>query len=150
MELGNQIISNILAQEKDDSHSGGALRAFVLPDDQTKLNFSKKVRAYVATDAIITKLRSALREQNAKKKELANEIITFMGQYGFEDLKAPNGIRLRCKTTEVNAPLTTKDIRERLKTCTGKTKEELENELFNNRKKVKKVSLRKLKNVIEL
>ena len=74
------------------------------------------------------------------------KILDFMARYNIEDLNTKEGI-IRYKKTYVKEPLTQKLIKEKLNELFKDSDSNLEkiNEIFNNRGKVEKTSLRRLK-----
>jgi hypothetical protein len=74
------------------------------------------------------------------------KILDFMARYNIEDLNTKEGI-IRYKKTYVKEPLTQKLIKEKLNELFKDSDTNLEkiNEIFNNRGKVEKTSLRRLR-----
>lgn len=149
VNLKNQMINAMLAQNQE-----GRLKTVQLPDKETLDKFKDLVHMYIQTDDLKKRLQEATREQVNKVKKLSHSILMFMAKYDIEDLKASDGVRLRYKKTMVKEPLSAKIIKERIEEkydeLKGKSKEEIEHEIFG-RKNVEKVSLRRLKrNTLEV
>ena len=108
--------------------------------------FKKNVQNWMTFDNQMKRLAAASKVLKVKKKELNEKILDFMVRYNIEDLNTKEGI-IRYKKTFVKEPLTQKLIKEKLQDIFKDNETDLEkvNEIFNNRGKVEKTSLRRLK-----
>ena len=108
--------------------------------------FKKNVQTWMNYDNQMKRLAAASKLLKTKKKEINEKILDFMARYNIEDLNTKEGI-IRYKKTYVKEPLTQKLIKEKLNELFKDSDTNLEkiNEIFNNRGKVEKTSLRRLR-----
>tara|TARA_B100000401_G_C52705068_1_gene671021 strand:+ start:193 stop:675 length:483 start_codon:yes stop_codon:yes gene_type:complete len=108
--------------------------------------FKKNVQSWMLIDNQMKRLAAASKQLKVKKKDMNEKILDFMARYNIEDLNTKEGI-IRYKKTYVKEPLTQKLIKEKLNELFKDSDSNLEkiNEIFNNRGKVEKTSLRRLK-----
>lgn len=108
--------------------------------------FKKNVQSWMTCDNQMKRLAAASKQLKVKKNDLNEKILDFMSKYNIEDLNTKEGI-IRYKKTYIKQPLTQKEIKERLNNIFKDNETDLEriNEIFNNREKVEKTSLRRLK-----
>ncbi len=108
--------------------------------------FKENVKAWTLADNQVKRLNAASKQLKTKKKELNEKILDFMARFNIEDLNTKEGI-IRYKKTFVKEPLTQKMIKEKLNEMFKDSDTHLEkiNEIFTNRNKVEKTSLRRLK-----
>jgi len=108
--------------------------------------FKENVKAWTLADNQVKRLNAASKQLKTKKKELNEKILDFMARFNIEDLNTKEGI-IRYKKTFVKEPLTQKMIKEKLNELFKDSDTHLEkiNEIFTNRNKVEKTSLRRLK-----
>jgi hypothetical protein len=153
--LKNQMVNDLLSQQSKDinyvqgSDSNTVVRSSEPPTDEMLAKFKQLVSMYIHNDDLRKKLQMAMKEQNNKVKSLGKNILLFMAKYGYEDLKAPCGSRLRYKKRVTKEPLSAKTIHDRIdenfEFLKNKTREEVEEYIFG-RKEIEKVSLKRLKN----
>jgi hypothetical protein len=108
--------------------------------------FKENVKSWTLADNQVKRLNAASKQLKTKKKELNEKILDFMARFNIEDLNTKEGI-IRYKKTFVKEPLTQKMIKEKLNEMFKDSDTHLEkiNEIFTNRNKVEKTSLRRLK-----
>ena len=108
--------------------------------------FKKNVQNWMTYDNQMKRLAAASKQLKQKKNELNEKILDFMSKYNIEDLNTKEGV-IRYKKTYIKQPLTQKIIKEKLNDMFKDNETDLEriNEIFNNREKVEKTSLRRLK-----
>jgi hypothetical protein len=108
--------------------------------------FKKNVQNWMLIDNQMKRLAAASKQLKVKKNDMNEKILDFMARYNIEDLNTKEGI-IRYKKTYVKEPLTQKLIKEKLNEIFKDSDTNLEkiNEIFNNRDKVEKTSLRRLK-----
>lgn len=108
--------------------------------------FKENVKAWTLADNQVKRLNAASKQLKTKKKELNEKILDFMARFNIEDLNTKEGI-IRYKKTFVKEPLTQKMIKEKLNELFKDSDTHLEkiNEIFTNRNKVEKTSLRRLR-----
>ena len=108
--------------------------------------FKKNVQTWMNYDNQMKRLAAASKLLKTKKKEINEKILDFMARYNIEDLNTKEGV-IRYKKTFVKEPLTQKMIKDKLNELFKNNENDLNrvNEIFNNRQKVEKTSLRRLK-----
>lgn len=108
--------------------------------------FKNTVKSYLQIDNDIKKLRQTVKEKNNQKNVLMPKIMEFMSNYNIEDLNTQDGV-LRYKKTFVKASLSQKNIKSKIIDFfdNSKKSEELTKYLFDDREKIEKISLRRLK-----
>ena len=108
--------------------------------------FKKNVQTWMNYDNQMKRLAAASKLLKTKKKEINEKILDFMARYNIEDLNTKEGV-IRYKKTFVKEPLTQKMIKDKLNELFKNNENDLNrvNEIFNNREKVEKTSLRRLK-----
>jgi hypothetical protein len=108
--------------------------------------FKKNVQNWMTYDNQMKRLAAASKQLKQKKNELNEKILDFMSKYNIEDLNTKEGV-IRYKKTYIKQPLTQKLIKEKLNDMFKDNETDLEriNEIFNNREKIEKTSLRRLK-----
>ena len=108
--------------------------------------FKKNVQSWMLIDNQMKRLAAASKQLKVKKNDMNEKILDFMARYNIEDLNTKEGI-IRYKKTYVKEPLTQKLIKEKLNELFKDSDTNLEkiNEIFNNRGKVEKTSLRRLR-----
>lgn len=137
-DLAEDILNNDVAI--DETQMTESMNEIMLEE------FKKNVQNWMTFDNQMKRLAAASKQLKIKKKELNEKILDFMARYNIEDLNTKEGI-IRYKKTFVKEPLTQKLIKEKLQDIFKDNETDLEkvNEIFNNRGKVEKTSLRRLK-----
>lgn len=119
----------------------------VLSENITLEEFRTYVKKYLELDNYIKKAREIIREKRKQKDKLSEVISKFMIKFNIEDLKTKDGC-IRCKVGYVKAPVNQKAIKEKItdyfKNNENECKEVM-HKVFEERDKVEKVSLRRLK-----
>jgi hypothetical protein len=107
--------------------------------------FKNQVKVWWELDTNIKRLQNALREYKKKQSVMSGKILEFMQRYNIEDLNTKYGV-LRCKQTYVKAPLSQKTVKEKLfeHFSSDPRAVELLKQIFEERDKKEKVSLRRL------
>lgn len=109
--------------------------------------FKEYVRAWLELDNTIKKAQKFIREKRQQRNALSMSISKFMCKYDIEDLHTKEG-RIRCKVTQVKAPLNQKMVKEKISTILKDDEsksQELIKQLYDEREVTQKVSLRRLK-----
>ena len=144
----NQNNVNNEENEVNTEKNEGTLKKYPVLDKETREKFRELVNMYIQADDLKKKIQAAQKEQNAKTKKLSHIILMFMTKYNASDLISSDGVCLRCRKTTVKEPLSAKTIKERIEDkyeeLKGKSKEEIEKEIFE-RKDIEKVKLVRLK-----
>lgn len=137
-DLAESIMNNDIAV--DETRMTESMNELMLEE------FKKNVQNWMTYDNQMKRLAAASKQLKQKKNELNEKILDFMSKYNIEDLNTKEGV-IRYKKTYIKQPLTQKLIKERLNDIFKDNETDLEriNEIFNNREKVEKTSLRRLK-----
>ena len=108
--------------------------------------FKKNVQTWMTQDNQLKRLATASKGLKNKNKQLYDKILDFMARHNIEDLNTKEGV-IRYKKTFVKESLTQKMIKEKLNDIFKDNEDNLVkvNEIFNNREKIEKTSLRRLK-----
>jgi len=137
-DLADDIMKNDIAI--DETQMTESMNEIMLEE------FKKNVQNWMTIDNQMKRLAAATKQIKNKKKEMNEKILDFMVRYNIEDLNTKEGI-IRYKKTFVKETLTQKMIKDKLNDIFKDNNTDLEkvNEIFNNRDKVEKTSLRRLK-----
>jgi len=137
-DLADDIMKNDIAI--DETQMTESMNEIMLEE------FKKNVQNWMTIDNQMKRLAAATKQIKNKKKEMNEKILDFMVRYNIEDLNTKEGI-IRYKKTFVKETLTQKMIKDKLNDIFKDNNTNLEkvNEIFNNRDKVEKTSLRRLK-----
>ena len=137
-DLADDIMKNDIAI--DETQMTESMNEIMLEE------FKKNVQNWMTIDNQLKRLAAATKQIKNKKKEMNEKILDFMVRYNIEDLNTKEGI-IRYKKTFVKGTLTQKMIKDKLNDIFKDNNTDLEkvNEIFNNRDKVEKTSLRRLK-----
>lgn len=108
--------------------------------------FKENVKKWTLADNQIKRLNAASKQLKVKKKDLNEKILEFMVKFNIEDLNTKEGI-IRYKKTFIKEPLTQKMIQSKLNELFSGNESDLVkiNNIFTNRNKIEKTSLRRLK-----
>ncbi len=106
-------------------------------------DFKNFVKKWLELDAYIKKAQELVKEKKKQRNKLAEIITKFMCKYNIEDLNTKEG-RIRCKTSYIKAPVTQKEIKDKITTLVPDKRDDIK-KIFDERPKKEKVSLRKLK-----
>lgn len=131
------------------------------PDNQASLmdgldnalleEFKQQVKVWWELDTAIKRLQIAVRERKKAQAVMNAKILDFMQRYRVEDLNTKEGV-LRYRTAYVKAPLSQKNIREKLTEYFNRDPNALNilKKVFEDREQVEKVSLRRINNGLHL
>lgn len=130
------------------SHSSGAPpkpapTTLTTVEDISLEEFKNFVKKWLELDGYIRKAQEIVKEKKKQRNKLSEIITKFMCKYNIEDLNTKEG-RIRCKTTYVKAPVTQKEVKERITTMIPQHKEVVR-KIYDERPKKEKVSLRRLR-----
>jgi hypothetical protein len=118
-----------------------------MPENISVEDFSNLVKKWIEIDNWLKK-QQEIAKQKRKQKDKISEIIThYMCKYNIEDLNTSEG-KIRCKVRYVKSGINQKVVKQRI-TELFKDNEEhgdaIISKIFNEREKVERVSLRRLK-----
>ena len=148
-DVKRQMIENYLRQQESSSVSSGnssALVVYDIPENISLEEFKNFVKKWLEYDNYIKKAREVIREKRKARDKLTEIITKFMCKYNIEDLNTKEG-RIRCRTQVVKAPMSQKVVKQKITdyiTDEGQ-KNEILHKIYDEREKVEKVSLRRLK-----
>ena len=135
------VVSNIIDNEiaVDSTDMTESMNEVLLDE------FKQNVQDWMNIDNQMKRLEVALKERRKKKKDLNLKILEFMSKFNIEDLNTKEGI-IRYKKTYVKEPLSQKIIKEKLLDIFKNDKENTERveNIFTNREKIEKTSLRRI------
>jgi hypothetical protein len=118
-----------------------------LPENISIEDFSNLVKKWIEIDNWIKKSQE-LAKQKRKQKDKLSEVIThYMTRYNIEDLNTSEG-KIRCKVRMVKSGVNQKVVKEKIAEFLKDNEETcntLITKIFNEREKVEKVSLRRIK-----
>ena len=142
--LKKQLMETYLSQQRPNS---GALVPVESEDQISLEEFRDYVRKWLDLDNNIKKAQEVIRERKKVRDKLSMVISGFMCKYNIEDLNTKEG-RIRCKVSTVRSPVNQKVIKQKITDYFSNDenkKEEILNKIYEERDKVEKVSLRRLK-----
>ena len=140
----HNMIANLMENDIAIDNTSQAMTESI--EEEFLNEFKENVKQWLELDQQIKRLTTATKERRKKKNEINLKIVDFMHKYNIEDLNTKDGI-IRYKTTYVKEPLSQKTIKIKLIDMFKNDKskmEEIEN-IFTNRAKVEKISLKRLK-----
>jgi Family of unknown function (DUF5760) len=108
--------------------------------------FKNQVRMWWQYDTDIKRLQIAIRERKTAQNHITDKVLDFMKRHNIEDLNTKEGV-LRYRTSVVKAPLSQKSIKTKLSEYFERDPNAMNfiKKIFEDREKVEKVSLRRLK-----
>jgi hypothetical protein len=118
-----------------------------VPDEDELRDFKGQVRTWMELDESIKQAKAALKARNETKKALTTDILEFMQKFKIDDLNTRDG-KLTMKTMMVAAqPLSQKRIKSELLRLhvPERSAEELAMMIFDDRQKVPRPTLRRLR-----
>jgi hypothetical protein len=135
-----QSLVNQIVERPDESTLVSHLDAQVLEE------FKAQVKVWWELDTAIKRLHQAMRERKKMQIKLSAHILEFMKVHNIEDLNTKEGV-LRYKSTYVKAPISQKHLKEKLSNefAENNTALDIIKKTFDEREKVEKVSLRRVK-----
>jgi hypothetical protein len=146
MDAKQDMIGNYVRQQSQLTGSQSN-ELMVLPENITLEEFRGYVKKYLELDSYIKKAREIIRDKKKQKDKLSEVISKFMIKFNIEDLKTKDGC-IRCKVGYVKTPVSQKAIKEKItdyfKNDENECKEVI-HKVFEQREKIEKVSLRRLK-----
>jgi hypothetical protein len=156
--MANQLLRKYLTQQAETDASQALVQEVMNRDgpdegaivehiDKALLEeFKQQVKLWWDLDTAVKRLQQAAKERKKVQEKLSAKILQFMQRHNIEDLNTKDGV-LRYKSTYVKAPVSTKDLKEKLSThfSDNTTALEIIKRTFDDREKVEKVSLRRVK-----
>ncbi len=111
------------------------------------VKFKNDVNEWIQLDDDVKTLRDAIKDRNKRKKELAPVILEFMKMNGIENLQTKTGGKLKYRASMVKKPLNQKEIKSKLCDFFNNIKrgEQVASFLLDNREKVERVSLSRIR-----
>ena len=127
--------------------SSDAAATAVIPYDESVNEFKKYVAAWIELDNIISRMTQTLKEKRDLKQKVSKKIMGFMKINNVEDVNTKD-MKLRYKVVTAKAPLSRKEIKERLMSqykndeAAGK---KITDAVFEQKATVEKPTLRRLR-----
>jgi len=118
-----------------------------LPDNISIDDFSNLVKKWIELDNWIKKSQEIAKQKRKQKDKLGEVITHYMTRYNIEDLNTSEG-KIRCKVRYVKSGVNQKVVKEKIAELLKDNEEQcntLITKIFNDREKVEKVSLRRIK-----
>jgi polyribonucleotide nucleotidyltransferase len=143
--LKKQMMENYLHQQQ--TASAQALVPVEEKDNISLEEFREYVRKWLELDNNIKKAQEVIKERKKVRDKLSMVISGFMCKYNIEDLNTKEG-RIRCKVSTVRAPVNQKVIKQKISDYFVNDEDKqvaILNKIYEERDKVEKVSLRRLK-----
>jgi hypothetical protein len=112
-------------------------------EDVSLEDFKTFVKKWIEFDGYVKKVQQIIKEKKKQRDRLSEVITKFMNKYNIEDINTKEG-RIRCKTTYVKKALTQKEMKEKIINLIPE-KRDLLTQLYDERPKQERVSLRRLK-----
>ena len=115
-----------------------------VPSVEDLEDFKNCVKIWMELDANVKKMQTLIKERNQIKKDVTKKILAFMSRFNIEDLNTKEG-KLRYKVTQVKAPLSQKEIKDKLEKTykQGISVDELTEKVFE-RQVIPKHSLKRI------
>lgn len=142
--LKKQMMENYLNQQQTAST---ALIPVEVKENISLEEFREYVRKWLELDNNIKKAQEVIRERKKVRDKLSMVISGFMCKYNIEDLNTKEG-RIRCKVSTVRAPVNQKVIKQKISDYFVNDEDKqvaILSKIYEDRDKVEKVSLRRLK-----
>lgn len=118
-----------------------------LPDNISIEDFTNLVQKWIEIDNWLKKSQDIMKEKRKQKDKLKQVITHYMSKYNIEDLNTSEG-KIRCKVQYVKSGVNQKVVRNKIVEFMQNNEEQcnaLITKIFNERDKVEKVSLRRIK-----
>lgn len=118
-----------------------------LPENISIEDFSNLVKKWIELDNWIKKSQEIAKQKRKQKDKLSEVITHYMTRYNIEDLNTSEG-KIRCKVRYVKSGVNQKVVKEKITELLKDDEEQcntLITKIFNDREKVEKVSLRRIK-----
>jgi hypothetical protein len=158
MANSNEVLRKYLHQQAETDASQALVHEVMSRDgpDETAIvehidkalldEFKQQVKLWWDLDTAVKRLQQAAKERKKLQVKLSAKILEFMQRHNIEDLNTKDGV-LRYKSTYVKAPISTKDLKDKLSTHFSENSTALDiiKRTFEEREKVEKVSLRRVK-----
>lgn len=118
-----------------------------LPENISIEDFSNLVKKWIELDNWIKKSQEIAKQKRKQKDKLSEVITHYMTRYNIEDLNTSEG-KIRCKVRYVKSGVNQKVVKEKIAELLKDNEEQcntLITKIFDDREKVEKVSLRRIK-----
>jgi hypothetical protein len=118
-----------------------------LPENISIEDFSNLVKKWIELDNWIKKSQEIAKQKRKQKDKLSEVITHYMTRYNIEDLNTSEG-KIRCKVRYVKSGVNQKVVKEKIAELLKDNEETcntLITKIFNEREKVEKMSLRRIK-----
>ena len=150
--LKRQLVENYLKQQQQtvDNASDAGSGHVVLYNENENITLDELkgyVKKWLEHDNFVKRAKEAIKEKKKVQDKLTQVITKFMCKYDIEDLNTKEG-RIRCKTQVVKAPISQRTIKQKITDYFKENeyvKEDFIHKVYEDREKVERVSLRRLR-----
>jgi len=128
-------------------NTGNQMVPVTANENITLEEFREYVKKWLELDNMIKKAQEAIKERKKIRDKLSQIITAFMCKYNIEDINTKEG-RIKCKVIAGKTPINQKIIKQKITDYFSDDQEkqmEIISKIFEDREKVEKVSLRRLK-----
>lgn len=118
-------------------------------DDINMEQFKELVKKWIEIDNAIKKASEIIKERKIVRDKLSQIISNFMFKYNIEDLNTKDGVKIRCKVSNIKKPINKTFIKDKISEIFSedeKKREEVIKKIYEEERGViQKVGLRRLK-----
>jgi hypothetical protein len=144
-----RVLHNSIVQVNAPSISSQPMANIVteLPENISIEDFSTLVKKWIEIDNWLKKSQEIMKEKRKQKDKLKEVITHYMTKYNIEDLNTSEG-KIRCKVQYVKSGVNQKVVKEKIVDLLKDdetTRDTLLQKIFEERQKVEKMSLRRIK-----
>jgi hypothetical protein len=142
-----QIQPNLVQVRQDIDNQLSIVPINELPENISIEDFSNLVKKWIELDNWIKKSQEIAKQKRKQKDKLSELITHYMTKYNIEDLNTSEG-KIRCKVRYVKSGVNQKVVKEKIAELLKDDEEQcntLITKIFDDREKVEKVSLRRIK-----
>lgn len=138
---------NVVKVTEHDITENSIMPYSELPDNISIEDFSNLVKKWIEIDNWLKKTQEIAKQKRKQKDKLSELITHYMCKYNIEDLNTSEG-KIRCKVRYVKSGLNQKMVKQRIAELFKDNEQKgdaIISKIFDEREKVERVSLRRLK-----
>jgi hypothetical protein len=138
---------NLVQVRQDIDNQLSIVPSNELPENISIEDFSNLVKKWIELNNWIKKSQEIAKQKRKQKDKLSELITHYMTKYNIEDLNTSEG-KIRCKVRYVKSGVNQKVVKEKIAELLKDDEEQcntLITKIFDDREKVEKVSLRRIK-----
>ncbi len=143
-----RVATNSIVQVNAPSINGNSANILTeLPDNISIEDFSTLVKKWIEIDNWLKKSQEIMKEKRKQKDKLKEVITHYMTKYNIEDLNTSEG-KIRCKVQYVKSGVNQKVVKQKIVDIfkdDETTRDTLLQKIFEERQKIEKMSLRRIK-----